>query len=176
MLSGRELVERLYATRLLEPGELKGCSEEDIASIEMRFEVRLPGRYKGFLRAIGRNPGPLMWDCEFCYEDLPDLDKFARRMLAAYEGESLKLPSKAFVWETRQSEQFMFFVADGTSDDPPVFHYFEEDGQFERVADSVWVPIEQELELLEESRRNWPLDHPHWQSWRRGNRNTKRCT
>jgi hypothetical protein len=66
-------------------------------------------------------------------------------------------------------------VADGTSDDPPVFHYIEEQGHFARVADSVWVPIEQELVFLEECRRNWPLDHPHWQSWRRGNLLTKRC-
>ncbi len=63
--------------------------------------------------------------------------------------------------------------ADGGRD-PPVFHYFEEQRRFEQVAASIWVPIEQELVALEEARRNWPLDDPHWQSWRRGNRLTKR--
>jgi SMI1 / KNR4 family (SUKH-1) len=176
MLTGRELAERLQATSLLGSGELRGCSKDDITRLEQRTGLRMPEAYKDFLRAVGRNPGPLMWDCEFCYDDLPDLDTFARSMLAAYEGNRLGLPPGAFVWETRQPEQFMFFVADGVSDDPPVFHYFEEQGHFEQVADSIWVPIAQELVALEEATRNWPLDDPHWQSWRHGNRLTKRCT
>jgi hypothetical protein len=174
MLTGRELVERLQATGLLEAGELRGCSEDDIARLEERTSPLLPETYKDFLRAVGRNPGPLISDCELCYDDLPDLDQFARTMLAC-EGGELGLPDNAFVWQTRQPEQFMFFIVDGVSDDPPVFHYFEEQGHFEQVAHSIWQPIEQELMLLEECRRNWPLDHPHWQRWRHGNRLTKRC-
>lgn len=116
-----------------------------------------------------------MWDCELCYEDLPPLDSFARRLLTGCEGDALRLPPQAFVWETRQPEQIMFFVADGTSADPPVFHYFEEQGRFERVADSIWQPIDQELVWLEECRRDWPPEHPEWQRWRHGNSLTKRC-
>jgi hypothetical protein len=160
MLSGHELVRRLQATGLVRPGELRGCSEEDIAGLERHFALRLPAAYKDFLQAIGRNPGPLMNDCQFRCQDLPSMDDFARGMLAACEGGSLWLPSKAFIWLTRPPEQFLYFVADDSSEDPPVFRYVEEQGEFERVADSFWQAIEPEIRFLEGRRSKWSLDDP----------------
>ena len=158
MLSGDELVRRLRATGLVKPGELQGCSAEDVARLESHFALRLPAAYKDFLRAVGRNPGRLMNDCQFRCQDLPSMDGFARGMLVDCEGDRLRLPPKAFVWLTRPPEQFLFFVADGSSEDPPVFRYMEEEGEFERVADSFWQAIEPELRFLEGRRGKWSMD------------------
>jgi hypothetical protein len=163
MLSGHELVRRLQATGLLKPGELRGCSDKDIARLESHFAIRFPAAYKDFLRAVGRNPGPLMNDCQFRCQDLLHMDSFAREMLAEIEGDSLRLPPKALVWLTRPPEQFLFFVADDASDDPPTFRYMEEDGEFERVTDSFWQAIEPEIRFLETHRYRRPSDDPHEQ-------------
>jgi hypothetical protein len=108
-----------------------------------------------------------MLDCQFGYADLPQLDTFARWAVAGNEAGRLHLPASAFVWLTRQPEQFLFFVADGTSQDPPVFLYVEEQGHFDRVTDSFWAAVEHELGLLEERARKLPGDDPQWQEWRR---------
>jgi hypothetical protein len=56
----------------------------------------------------------------------------------------------------RQGEQFMFFIADGSSEDPPVYYYFEGRGEFKKAANSLWAVVEAEVEMLERLRREYP--------------------
>jgi hypothetical protein len=53
------------------------------------------------------------------------------------------LPNKAFVFFMHQGYQFMYFIADSSSDDPPVFYYLEGEPttvqHYERLSDLMAV-------------------------------------
>jgi hypothetical protein len=159
MLNATRLVERLIASGIAKPGQIAGCSDSDITRIEGTSGVQLPAAYKAFLRVVGKNAGQLMGDIDFLYEGVLALNARAAAILDNWEEGKLVLPAKAFVFSMRQGEQFMFFIADGRSDDPPVYYYFEGWGQFKKAANSLWEVIEAELEMQERLRQEPPTYH-----------------
>lgn len=54
---------------------------------------------------------------------LPDLREIAEQLLQ--ENNQPPLPAQAFVFLMHQGYQFLYFVADGKNDDPPVYGYLE---------------------------------------------------
>src|SRR5262249_2036604 len=59
-----------------------------------------------------------------------------------------ELPPKSFVFASRQSDVFLFFVADGASDDPPIFAWYDE-YKYERAYESFWDFFEEMVAYYE---------------------------
>jgi SMI1 / KNR4 family (SUKH-1) len=117
------------------------CSAADVKNVERDGGNILPAAYKAYLLIAGREP-PAAWvgsDCTIC--DLPKLFGWAAHLLS--ENHQPPLPEQAFVFIMHQGYQFKYFIADGNSDDPPVFYYLEGEPktvrQFERLSDLLAV-------------------------------------
>lgn len=156
-----EICTDLLASGIAKPDEIGGCSDDEVRRLERCLNVVLPEAYVQFLKALGHKAGSLMADVDYHYCLLERINTDARKILDNWEEGRLPLPEKAFVFSMRQGEQFMFFVADGSLDDPPIYYYFEGRGEFKRAANSIWEVIEAELEIQERLRREYP-DSPFW--------------
>ena len=77
----------------------------------------------------------------------PDVLTLTQRVRDDFEG-IVDLPEKAFVFMDRMGECFLYFVVDG-SDDPPIFGWSESRTHAEKVYDSLWEFVEQELVAAE---------------------------
>lgn len=117
------------------------CSTAELDRVEREASAPLPAAYKAYLLVAGREP-PTAWvgsDCTI--HDLPKLFAGAQHLLE--ENKQPALPKQAFVFIMHQGYQFKYFIADGSSDDPPVFHYLEGEPetvqQFERLSDLLAV-------------------------------------
>lgn len=127
-----ELIERLLDVPAL-LGEMPvGCSDTEISSLEETFGITLPEAYKLFLCIMGRGPR-YPFECNHWEVFYPDLLRMGRG--AQYEKWCPALPSDYFVFASRLSAN-LFFIADGTDDDPPI--YSLEGETIEREYDSFW--------------------------------------
>jgi SMI1 / KNR4 family (SUKH-1) len=115
------------------------CSPSEVQGLERRFGVTLPAAYRAYLLIAGRRP-PSAWvgtDCTIGW--LYELREGAEDLLR--EQGQPPLPAEAFVFLMHQGYQFMYFLADGSSDDPPVYYSLEGEPRvvrkFERVSDLV---------------------------------------
>lgn len=109
------------------------CSPSDIERLQSTMGVQLPAAYKAYLRIAGNEP-PSAWIGSDCtVRHLPDLRAGSERLLR--ECGQPPLPVDAFVFLMHQGYQFFYFVADGSSDDPPVFYYFEGEPEVVRKFD-----------------------------------------
>lgn len=122
------------------------CSPGEVEQLARDARVSLPAAYKAYLLIAGREP-PSDWvgsDCTIDY--LPKLRAGAEELLC--ECGQPSLPTQAFVFWMHQGYQFLYFLADGGTDDPPVFYYLE--GQpgsiqkFERFSDLMLMPGDEE--------------------------------
>ena len=55
------------------------------------------------------------------------------------------LPEQAFVFSGRYNEQFMFFDASGTAEEPSIYYYHIDEGNFNETVDSVFDVVEAEV-------------------------------
>jgi len=156
MLTPISLVSRLVSSGIAKPNEIIGCSDQDILLIQNKSGLQLPQAYIDFLIAIGRNAGSFMSDIDFLFPKVLGLNEAAADILNDWEEGKLVLPEKAFVFSMRYGEQFMFFIADEDSDDPPVYFYFEKDGKFKKTGESIWRVIDSSLEMEERIHRENP--------------------
>jgi hypothetical protein len=165
MLNSDQLVTRLLSSGLARPEEIVPCSDKEIHHIEKTVRVSLPAAYKEFLRVAGKKAGCLFADVDVgvFFPGVLDLTESCARILSEWEGDSLRLPENAFVFANRYGEQFMFFVCDQMSEDPPVFFYHEDRHYFDKISESVWQVIETELNKWEAFRRDFP-DSPYWKT------------
>jgi hypothetical protein len=152
MLRSTQLCTKLVASGIAQPKDISGCSDDDVRAIEHSLNVVLPQSYVQFLKAVGHKGGSLMADIDYHYSLLERINADAKKILDNWEEGRLLLAENAFVFSMRQGEQFMFFIADGRSDDPPVYYYIEGAGRFTRIADSIWDVIERELTVQEQCR------------------------
>jgi hypothetical protein len=166
VLDARTLRQRLLALGVADPNTIVGCTESDIQGLEAIANLQLPPAYTAFLKVAGRSAGRFMPDVDIYFDKIAKLNSTATDILEDWEEGKLHLPTKAFVFAMRYGEQFMFFVADGKLDDPPIYHYFEGHGNFEKIGDSVWDVIEGELDILENFKKNHP-DAPFWNQGKR---------
>jgi hypothetical protein len=151
MLTAQQLVDRLITAEIAAPDEIVGCTEEDLRAVALISPGPLPSGYLSFLRALGRGAGRFLGGQDVFYPRLLDLTDRAKDILDNWEEGRLPLPAQAFVCSMRYGDQFLFFYADGQSDNPQLHHYYIERGFF-RPATSFWNWIEEELRLAEQVR------------------------
>src|SRR4051812_42789113 len=114
MLTAQELMTRLIINGVATPDEIRGCSAKEIAELERQEGVHLPKAYREFLRAVGHGAGRLMQDVSVFFKDVMGM---AGRVKEDFEG-IIKLPTNAFVFANRMGEVILYFIADGSSEDP----------------------------------------------------------
>jgi hypothetical protein len=117
-------VKKLIRMRIAKPQEIKGCSDDEISTLEARYHLSLPKLYKEFLREMGHRAGSFYQGTDFFYESLFDLRESAEELLREDESR-FQLPDDAFVFFMHQGYQFMYFRTANRDDDPPVFNYLE---------------------------------------------------
>lgn len=147
---------RLIWSRIATERSIQGCSDAEIAQVQSTWKWPLPRAYVEFLRVAGKRAGSLMRDIDIYYPTVLELRPTADWILDNWEEGKLPLPDDAFVFSMRRGEQFMFFRGNDSSDDPAIWFYFEGDGKFKVVADSIWDVIESEVRMSEDFRRDFP--------------------
>jgi hypothetical protein len=117
------LANSLVSTNVASPSEIKGCTREEVESLERREGIRLPDLYKDFLRVMGKSAGRFLEGTDAFYRHLPHLRNGAEESLRESKS-SFRLPQNAFVFVSHQGYVFLFFIA-SESEDPPVWIYQE---------------------------------------------------
>jgi hypothetical protein len=100
------------------------CSPEDVAAQERHLGLPLPAAYQAYLLIAGCYPPPALVgsDCTLGY--LFHLREWAAELLQEC-GTAFELPTDAVVFLVHQGYQFLYFRADGSTEDPAVFYYRE---------------------------------------------------
>ncbi len=144
-----QLIERLLIRNIINENDLRPCSEEDIAELERLHDVILPQSYKTFLLRMGRGAGCFLksdhWSAFF--DDFRDSTDLGGKVELAEEF-GLQLPPHSFVFASRLGDVHFYFIADGTTSDPPVYGYSDCGYQGE-VYKSFWGFIEELVEYYE---------------------------
>jgi hypothetical protein len=118
--------ERLYDSGIAtEDDPLVGCSPEEISEIENTLGLRLPAIYQAYLLKMGRRSGDFLRGEEHSYPHILTLIRDGQSLLRECDVD-YKFQPTAFVFWMSQGTQFALFdTAEG--DDPPVYHYREDD-------------------------------------------------
>src|SRR5207253_1491716 len=61
---------KLMEAGLAFPGDFRGCTEQEIVSIEDHCRVRLPASYRDFLRVMGRRAGDFLVGSDYSFPGL----------------------------------------------------------------------------------------------------------
>lgn len=144
----REFVARLEASRVASPRTRVGCSPDEIARLERKYAVRLPGSYALFLRLMGHRAGNLVGREEFdlYYPDVLRMTEEERAFWNEVRAEApdeavVELPPGALIICGRYGEQFQFIEC-SRPDDSPVFSFNHWEPGFRQVQDSVFGFLE----------------------------------
>lgn len=154
-----QVIDRLKAIPAFQHVELRGCAAAEITRLEEHFDVRLPAAYRDFLGRIGKGAGEFMLSDHWAFR-FDELFKIARN--DDYYSEMCDLPESYFVFAEREGCAWVFLVADGQSDDPPVYIFDEgEERTHKQIGRSIWEFIESlvvDYELWDEQgllSKNW---------------------
>ena len=98
--------------------------------------------YNAFLLILGRDGGSDFIGSDCTIRHLPKLRGWAEDLLRQC-GSQYTLPEKAFVYLMHQGYSFFYFLADQTSEDPPVLAYLEGDPAPIKKAESfsAWLAL-----------------------------------
>ena len=86
------------------PGGLKGCTDQEILSIEDHFHVQLPNSYRDFLNVMGCCAGMFLAGSDFLFPKMFHFRAAAEEFLQIYRPEFL-LPPTAFVFLSHQDRK-----------------------------------------------------------------------
>ena len=80
------LLARLVSSNVATTQDLQGCAASEIAALEARYHLRLPGSYRRYLELMGHRSGRL-FTCDHmavCYRDVLEMtdDVYTRRIRA----------------------------------------------------------------------------------------------
>lgn len=142
----QQLIARLIKCGEVEESEFIPCTDEDIQMLEKEHEVILPESYKSFLRRMGKGAGAFLID-----DQMSVFYKSLKRLGTKVEPDdynNVPLPSKSFIFVDRLSSTFLYFVADGSSEDPPIFSVSEL-GEIKEVFKSFWGFFEDMVQYYE---------------------------
>jgi len=144
-----QLIERLFRKQIISEKDLSPCSEDDIAELERLHGLSLPETYKTFLRRMGRGAGCFLTSDHWSvfYEELCDSTGLGGKVTVD-DLEELELPQNFFIFASRLDDVHFYFVADGKSDDPPIFSW-NDSGDQGQVYESFWGFIEEMVEYYE---------------------------
>ena len=112
---------------------IRGCTQAEIEEIESDVGRTLPLAYREFLVRMGREAGAFFVGTDMFYPNiLGNTD--AAHGLVSEDKSGLELPRDAIAFSMHQGYQFLFVRAE-EGDDPPVYYYMEQTGQFVKKAD-----------------------------------------
>jgi hypothetical protein len=156
----RQFVERMYASGVARPGDLRGCSAPEIAALEQRHGLALPQSYSLFLSTMGHATGKLgnLGEFDLSYGDALKLNGETVEAWRASESASNRsyasaFPAQGLVFCARLGNPDYWLIVCRGQDDSPVIHfdYESEPVRFEQTQDSLFG-------FLEELRQ----DAEHW--------------
>jgi ankyrin repeat protein len=137
--TAEDVIYRLKNIPAFRQVKLRGCTATEIQRLEEHFQVRLPASYREFLGRMGKGAGSFMASDRWRFQ-FDDLFELARSDDYA---EYCDLPANYFVFAERNGCAWVFFIADGTSEDPPVYLFDDgEDRSYKQIARSIWEFIE----------------------------------
>jgi len=129
---------------------LRGCSDEEIAALEVHFNCRLPSSYRDFLSIAGKGAGKLFQGTDIFYPRILQLQREARDLLLELNLPNL-LPDEAKVFCMHQGYELNYFLPN--SEDPAIFQFFE--GQ--QAVTQPWNSFSDFIETSIESHlKHWP--------------------
>ncbi len=131
--------DKLIAAEMATVDSLVECTAADIAAIEHRFAIKLPGCYVYFLETMGRDPASFLSGTDFTFPELLDFREQAKELLI-YDAIDFALPTDAFVVLFHGGYVFAFLHCND-GDDPPIYLYEQGVPQPRKVADSfsLWL-------------------------------------
>jgi hypothetical protein len=132
---------------------ISGCSNIEIQEIEQKYNIKLPKSYYVFLSEFGKSSPSLLGDFYMEYpHPLTQTEEFMKILLSQDEEEPswippVQVPENLFVFANYYFEKIWFFIADGSSDDPPIFIADSAQGsgdvfKFKKVGESIWEFVE----------------------------------
>ncbi|OWR32304.1 SMI1/KNR4 family protein [Saccharibacillus sp. O23] len=116
-------IETLLMNKKLVNAPLAGCTEEEILKLEDRIGLKLPGIYKEFLSAAGRESGRLFQGTVVHYTNLLEIQTWAKELLEENQN-PMTLSDTSFVFSMHQGYEIRFFDVD-MGENPPVFLWYE---------------------------------------------------
>jgi hypothetical protein len=118
---------------VLRDGGVRGdpCDDWEVRDLEQELRVELPSAYKAFLLSAGHGFGPFQGSHHAVDDDLAELQRVGRRILAK---DGIKLPNGAFVFFAHQGVAIRFFLLDDGVD-PAVFEYVEHQPPAKQLSD-----------------------------------------
>lgn len=129
MHSATEFFIKRYRDLGLTGGPMDAAS---IARLEEHLERPIPPAWRAYLAIAGSAPPPMLVGSD-CFGDyLFELNGWAVELLKE-SGDPFSLPDDAIVFAMHQGYQFLYFISDGVTDDPPVYLYFENRPEPERA-------------------------------------------
>lgn len=134
-----------------------GYTESEVAGAETRLGVQFPAVFREYLREMGKSPGDL-----FCGSDLAGITEFeqfrayALKLLAETDP-TLTLPPEAVVFLLHQGYTFVYLLAAGGLDRPPM-QWTENEREPRQVADSLVEMVDAELQLMESNNADFRED------------------
>ncbi|MCA9178064.1 MAG: ankyrin repeat domain-containing protein [Planctomycetales bacterium] len=134
-----ECIERLRMIPRFRHTVAETCTEEEISGLERQLGVPFPSAYRRFLTLFGQGFGDFMTSDRWTFQlnDLPEIGRDAE-----YD-EYCDLPDNYFVFADRSGCFWVYFIADGKSDDPPVFAFSDgQEREARRIAESIWQFVE----------------------------------
>jgi hypothetical protein len=126
---------KLLEAGLAGPESLKGCTEEEIKSLDRQFSFHLPRCYRDFLSVMGRGAGDFLVGTDYSFPKMLEFRKDAEGLLRTSQAD-FELPSTAFVFMFHQGYTFLFFDCHDDPDDPPVFMFTEGEREPRKVSES----------------------------------------
>jgi hypothetical protein len=138
-----------------------GFPEAEVAAAEARLGVRFPTVFREYLLRMGRSPGDL-----FRGTDLAGLEEFegfraGAEALLRETDPSLSLPPEAIVFMCHQGYVFVYVLAVGGFDGPPM-QWTEGEREPSPVAATFAEMVDAELRLKEENHRKAREQGGYW--------------
>ena len=99
-----------------------GLDDASIDDLEAHLGLPIPDAYRAYLSIAGSSPPPALIGSDCTVNYVRDLREWAISCLEENNSPSL-LPDNAIVFFMHQGYFFYYFLADGVTDDPAVYHY-----------------------------------------------------
>lgn len=134
-----QVIERLKKISVFQTIQFEGCSETEIDNLEKQLKLKFPKAYREFLAILGKGGGEFMLSDRWVFQfgDLPSIAHNNKYI------EFCDLPEDYLVFAEQDGFRWVFFVANGSTDDPPVYLFDDsEDREYEQIGRSLWEFIE----------------------------------
>lgn len=134
-MNASEFLDMLFAGGFATEATVLPCNDAEIREIEVAQRIALPAWYRAWLQLAGKCAGIFGISSQF-YPELVTLKDEAARLLKDITKNRLKLPNDAFVC-CMDAEEFLFFSTNDQSTDPPLTHYYIDNGEYRQI-ESYW--------------------------------------